>query len=67
MSGRWRNALCGPAPWAETEIIIGTGGFDVMEEYLLRVLTPSSGDTTVARKRYDCLTVGLFTCWTCIF
>lgn len=36
-SGKWRNALCGPALWAETEIIIGTGGFDVMEEYLSRI------------------------------
>ena len=52
MNGRWRNAIYAQAPWVETEIIIGTGGFDVMGEYLLRVLTPSSGDTIVARKRY---------------
>lgn len=53
MSGRWRSDLYAPIPWVKTEIITDIGGSSEMVEYLLRVLIPSSGDTIVARKRYQ--------------
>lgn len=52
MNEKWRNEWYTETPWAKTNFITGIGGFIVMGEYLLRVLTPRSGDTTVARKRY---------------
>lgn len=52
MNKRWRNEGYAPTPWAETDFITGIGGFDMMGGYFLRVLTPRSGDATVARKRY---------------
>lgn len=53
MSGRWKNVLYAPAPWVKINITTGIGGLGVMGGYLWRVLTQSSGDTTVARKRYS--------------
>lgn len=53
MSGRWRSDLYALIPWVKTDFIIDIGGSSVMVEYLLRVLIPSSGDTIVARKRYQ--------------
>lgn len=50
--GRWRNGEFVQVPWVRTDIIIGIGGFTVMGGYLLKVLTPRSGDSTVAKKRY---------------
>lgn len=52
LNGRWRKDLFAQIPSVKTEIITGIGGFAVMEGYLLKVLTPRSGDTTAARKRY---------------
>lgn len=53
MSGRWRRDLYAPIPWVKTEIITDIGGSSEMVECLLRVLILSSGDTIVARKRYQ--------------
>lgn len=62
MSGRLRSGLYVPIPWVKTEIITDIGGSSVMEEYLLRVLTPSSGGITVVRKRYLAVNILLIGC-----
>jgi len=49
---KWRSESFAPTLWAKTEIIIDIGFSDVMDGYLLRVLTPVNGAIIIAKRRY---------------
>ncbi|KAJ8442237.1 hypothetical protein Cgig2_005177 [Carnegiea gigantea] len=47
---KWRSESFARILWAKTEIIIDIGFSDVMDGYLLRILTPINGAIIVAKK-----------------
>lgn len=50
---RWKSNLYGLSLLEKTEIIIDTGFFNMMDEFLLRVATLWCGVTTQPRKKYE--------------